>query len=194
MSEIDITTKIIVIEAITETSKDYSECSDCSASTNISTYEYGSFEQLFDERLKNEGFRKYLKNRGIVFLDEIESREKRAIAQKQYFFVDNSCAFSKGINKIDIDNIDNNTAQKLGNEDCHIVQKISNEILPEAAYAIYQKAKKQRKTQLEAQKKAAETRKENQKLKEVKKAQKMLEKAKLIIEQAKEKGIINESK
>ena len=171
--------KIIIVDADASVECVYDgECADPTVTLTIK--EYNGIWELLEAELKNDPImnKKMLKNMGIVFVEDLEKKEK-AIATKQFFLTTTRPMGYNGsvFTQVDPETADAGIGKMLASGDVHIVQKISNECLSKDAYDAYLKEKKKIGDIKKRNEAAKKTREENKKLKEIKKAKETLEKA-----------------
>jgi len=171
--------KIIIVESkIDENRRDdteYLEDSDLDMSIVGS---FDSFIDVIENAPSNiiDSFFNDLKSKGWVNVQDIKNREDKIKALKQFFII--STDRYGQVESIDINDINKFSQYKLERlamGSCHIVQKVSNECLPDEAKKIYDKAIKKYTEKKKKNAKNEKDKKEKAKQRKIDKAKKLLE-------------------
>ena len=169
--------KIVIIESKIPGDKDTEYLQNHDLETNV----VGSFDSLIDiiESAPPDvvdNFIADLQSKGWVNVKDIEKREDRIKALKQYFIIsDGMYGHVESTNLSGINRFNQVQLERLASGQCFIVQKVSNECLTNEAKTIYDKAiKKYEKKKKENAKKQKE-RKVKAKERKIANAKKLLE-------------------
>tara|TARA_Y100000034_G_scaffold127990_1_gene181834 strand:+ start:1756 stop:2340 length:585 start_codon:yes stop_codon:yes gene_type:complete len=187
--------KLILVQTEQYGCECYDGC-DCDPNLEMRDLTLGELAKTTDWQLKNdvkqlvmsvlesddEELGQLLRQKGWVNIKEIEDKEQKLKAAKQYYMVeDRRSAYSQRLTPIDLNNLSQHIVRRLPDEKVQVVQAVTKtslkKTLTDAQRKIYNAESARMKKEKEKRAKTAQARKDKKAAREVAKARKVLEEA-----------------